>query len=258
MKSRFHLPGLGFRSPGHGLRGRTSHRQRVLRFEALEKRELLSAVAPTGTASALAAEIASPGSASPPILVFGSPAGSSTPPGGALTPTQLRSAYGINLLSDKGAGQTIAIVDAYDDPDLVSSSSASYATSDLHNFDAYYGLPDFGTPGGPTFTKLDQNGGTNYPGTDSTGKWEIEEALDVEWAHAIAPLANIVLVEANNNIYFSSLFPAVNTARNLPGVSVVSMSFCGAESSLDTSVRQLLLRNAQRTSGRYVCGLHRR
>ena len=64
-----------------------------------------------------------------------------------------------------GTGQTIAIIDAYDDPELVSSSSAAYATSDLHNFDAYFGLPDFGGPGQPAFTKLDENGGTNYPAT---------------------------------------------------------------------------------------------
>ena len=102
--------------------------------------------------------------ATPPLLGLASPGGSGARRGGALTPEQIRAAYGINLLSEKGAGQTIAIVDAYDDPDLVSSSNAAaYAASDLHKFDAYYGLPDFGTPGGPTFTKLDQNGGADYP-----------------------------------------------------------------------------------------------
>ena len=89
----------------------------------------------------------------------------------------VQAAYGINLISQEGAGQTIAIIDAYDNPDLVSSSNAAaYATSDLHNFDTYYGLPDFGSPGGPTFTKLDQSGGTDYPGTESSGgTWEEEE-----------------------------------------------------------------------------------
>ena len=113
--------------------------------------------------------------------------GSAAPPGAALSPQQIRAAYGINLLSQDGTGQTIAIIDAYDDPKLVSSTSAGYATSDLHNFDAYYGLPDFGGSG-PAFTKLDENGGTNYPSTQPGGSnWEQEEALDVEWAHAIAP-----------------------------------------------------------------------
>src|SRR5208337_2892170 len=113
--------------------------------------------------------------------------------------------------------------DVYDDPDLVSSTSAAYASSDLHNFDAFYGLPDFGGSG-PSFTKLDENGGTNYPGTQTAGtnNWEAEEALDVEWAHAIAPMANVVLVEANDSTD-ASIMTAVDTARNLPGVSVVSM-----------------------------------
>ncbi len=272
MSSRVHFRGLFFRSPGHSSRGRTSHLQRALRFEALERRELLSAAGLTESAShaaiviapqalpaaavpffsfhaaaispTLAAKprssktpaVASSATANPSVDGFATPAGSSVPPGGALTPQQILAAYGINLLSQNGAGQTIAIVDAYDDPGLLSSSNAAaYATSDLHYFNAYYGLPDFGTPGGPTFTKLDQTGGTNYPGTDTTGRWESEEALDVEWAHAIAPMANIVLIEANSSIYASGLFKAVNTARNLAGVSVVSMSFYGAESSLDSA-----------------------
>ncbi len=123
------------------------------------------------------------------------------------------------MLSQDGAGQTIAIVDAYDNPKFVSSSDPNYASSDLHYFNAYHGLPDFGSPGGPTFTKLDQHGGSSYPRRNSPGSvnWETEEALDVEWAHAIAPLANIVLVEANDGSYFSSLFPAVATAAGLPG-----------------------------------------
>ena len=57
----------------------------------------------------------------------------------------------------------------------------------------------------------------------------------MEWANAIAPLANIVLVEANDGSYFSSLFPAVATADGLPGVSVVSMNFSSAESPIDAT-----------------------
>jgi len=161
--------------------------------------------------------------------------GSAAPPGGALAPQQIRTAYGINLLSQEGAGQTIAIIDAYNDPDLVSSNNAAYATSDLHHFDAYYGLPDFGGSG-PTFTKLDENGGTNYPAAQSGGNnWESEEALDVEWAHAIAPEANIVLMEASSASFADLISTAVSTACNLPGVSVVSMSFGGSDSSFDSA-----------------------
>ncbi len=69
-----------------------------------------------------------------------------------LVPVQIRGAYGINSITlgsvvGTGAGQTIAIIDAYDDPNLVSSTSAAYATSDLHMFDAQFGLTDFGGSG---------------------------------------------------------------------------------------------------------------
>ena len=85
--------------------------------------------------------------------------GSAAPQPACVFALQVQAAYGVNLISQEGAGQTIAIIDAYDDPKLVSSTSATaYATSDLHNFDAYYGLPDFGGSG-PAFTKLDENGG---------------------------------------------------------------------------------------------------
>jgi subtilase family serine protease len=173
--------------------------------------------------------------------------GSASPPAGAFSPQELRSAYGINLLSQDGSGQTIAIIDAYDDPQLVDSSiitddtrinasQISYNSSDLHNFDAYYGIPDFGSVGGPTFSKLDENGGTNYPTTEAPGanSWEGEETLDVEWAHAIAPGANIILLEANSES-FQDLMTAVNTARNIPGVTVVSMSFEESDSTLAQS-----------------------
>ena len=59
-----------------------------------------------------------------------------------------------------GRGQTIAIVDAYDDPN---------ALSDLNYFSTSYGLPTFGGAGNPTFQKLNQSGGTSLPGTDPNG-----------------------------------------------------------------------------------------
>ena len=149
--------------------------------------------------------------------------GSSSPYG--LTPTQVRDAYGVggislNGVTGDGSGQTIAIVDAYDDP---------YISSDLHSFDQYYGLAD-----PPSFQKLNQDGGTSLPGTDpggpysntGNGTWEQETSLDVEWAHVIAPKANIILFETNND---TTLFTGVATARNTPGVTVVSMSWGGSE-----------------------------
>ena len=96
-------------------------------------------------------------------------------------------------------------------------------------FDATYGLAD-----PPSFLKLDENGGTNYP-TGNSG-WGEEESLDVEWAHSIAPQANIILFEAASDSD-TDLMAAVNEARNYPGVSVVSMSWGGsdgAESQYDS------------------------
>ncbi len=91
-----------------------------------------------------------------------------------------------------------------------------------------------GLPDPPSFTKFNQYGSTsNLPGTDPAGagnlngNWEIEEALDIEWAHAMAPGASIDLVEASNGNSSANapLFTAVKTAADLPGVSVVSMSW---------------------------------
>jgi subtilase family serine protease len=137
--------------------------------------------------------------------------GSSLPPG--LNPTQLRTAYGINAVdfmldgvpySGNGQGQTIAIVDAYHDP---------YVLSDLKTFDATYGLPD------PQFTQITLG---NTANTDDG--WAGETTLDVEWSHAVAPGAKIVLVEAVDQT-IPSLLAAIDVARHVPGVSAVSMSF---------------------------------
>ncbi len=111
-----------------------------------------------------------------------------------------------------GTGQTIAIIDAYNQPNI---------TADLQTFDSMYGLA---AP--PSFKVVNQTGGTTLPTTDQG--WGLEETLDVEWAHAMAPQANIVLVEANSNSY-SDLFTAVQYATSQPGVSVVSMSWGGGE-----------------------------
>ena len=141
------------------------------------------------------------------------------------TPTQIREAYGFAGVQEDGAGQTIAIVDAYDDPTI---------SSDLNAFDAAFGLP---AP--PSFERVAQNGSTNYPPTDpagpgnANGTWEEETALDVEWAHAMAPGASLLLVEANNA---TTLYTAVGYAKQQPGVSAVVMSFYQPEtSSSDTA-----------------------
>ena len=164
------------------------------------------------------------------------PDGGGESPGG-YTPQEIQTAYGVNSIrfgsiTGDGAGQTIAIVDAYDDPGLVDSAASDFSTSDLAQFDQAFGLAD-----PPSFTKVNQNGDTSgLPGTDpagagsSSGNWEYEEAMDVEWAHALAPAASIVLVEADSNS-FSDLTSAITIAANLPGVSVVSLSWGSSEFS---------------------------
>ncbi len=138
-------------------------------------------------------------------------------------PAQVRQAYGIDqvkfgAVTGDGAGQTIAIVDAYNEPNIV---------SDLHAFDQQFDLPD------PTLIRLNQTGGTRLPGTDPAGQgdsWAVETSLDVEWAHSVAPMAKIVLVLTDSP---NTLMTGVNTARNYPGVGVVSMSWGSGESALD-------------------------
>ncbi len=151
-----------------------------------------------------------------------------------ITPATMLTAYGITTTTGayqvmfgsaagNGAGQTIAIVDAYNQPNIV---------SDLTNFDN-----EFGLAAPPSFTMINETGGSTLPSNapTSSGNWGVEISLDVEWAHAIAPAANIVLVEANTG-NDSDLFAAVNAARNYAGVSVVSMSWTGSESSDDPSL----------------------
>jgi subtilase family serine protease len=137
-------------------------------------------------------------------------------------PSQIRHAYGFDQITfangsivGNGAGQTIAIVDAYDDP---------FIFSDLHRFDQTFGLPD-----PPVFTKAMQYG------TRPDAGWAGEIALDVEWAHAIAPGANILLVEAKSN-NLSDLLAAVDYAASRPGVSVVSMSWGTNEFSSERAI----------------------
>ncbi|HEY1598997.1 MAG TPA: fibronectin type III domain-containing protein [Pirellulales bacterium] len=154
------------------------------------------------------------------------------------TPAQIRAAYGLGNLTfgsvtADGTGQTIAIVDAYDDPNIA---------SDLTVFDNTFGIA---AP--PSLKIVNQNGGSTLPGTDPNGVWEIETSLDVEWAHAIAPGANILLVEANDanddngvGAPSSNLFAAVDYARHQPGVSVISMSFGTQDSLINQTIDQTL------------------
>ncbi len=129
-------------------------------------------------------------------------------PSGIL-PVEYKAAYGFNHLPNQGAGVTIALVDAYKDPNI---------TSDLSFYASYFHL-------GPcNFTVVDQ------ATTEGQG-WDLEESLDVQQACALAPQANIVLVEAASSS-FTDLLTAVATATQSPyNASVVSMSWGGGEFS---------------------------
>ncbi|HZZ28237.1 MAG TPA: proprotein convertase P-domain-containing protein [Pirellulales bacterium] len=207
-------------------RRRPTGTHRLLRLEPLEPRRLLTAVkfAPTAIHPDYLLPAAQHGL---------KPLGSPGPVG--FTPAQIDQAYGINLpnlsvvkdgqlqsLPADGSGQTIAIIDAYDDPTI---------QADLNAFDAQFGLPN------TTIIKVNQSGGSSLPGTDPAGKdnddWEIETSLDVEWAHAMAPGATILLVEANNA--GNSLYTAIDWAVTQPRVVAVSMSWGGGEFSGENS-----------------------
>ncbi|WP_438801892.1 Kelch repeat-containing protein [Catenulispora pinistramenti] len=99
-------------------------------------------------------------------------------------PADLRSAY--SLPSDGGAGQTVAIVDAYDDPT---------AEADLATYRQQYGLSACTSASG-CFSKVNQTGGTQYP--TPNGSWAGEMSLDLDMVSAIAPRAHILLVEADD------------------------------------------------------------
>jgi len=141
------------------------------------------------------------------------------PPSSAFAPNQILLAYGFDQISNQGAKQVIGIVDAYDDPN---------AEADLGAFSKQYNLPSCTTANG-CFKKVFQSG--RQPAANSN--WSIEISLDVQWVHAIAPQATIVLVETNSNA-LSDLIGGVDVAvKN--GASVVSMSWTSYEFSSETS-----------------------
>ena len=129
-----------------------------------------------------------------------------------LTPSLVTQAYGLDAIrystssgtvKGDGSGEVIALIEAYHDP---------YIQSDLATFDKANDLR------APTLIVANQAGSVVNQG------WELEESLDVEWAHAIAPGATILVVEAQSQSR-RSMLTAVNAARNTPGVDVISMSW---------------------------------
>jgi subtilase family serine protease len=157
---------------------------------------------------------------------------------------------------NEGQGMTIAIIDSFGNPNMA---------SDLANFDTQMGLPHMcGEPGvtcgagTPTFTHLYWNGQTQVksppPGSNGTGQqnrdaWTVETALDVEWAHAMAPLANILNVTTNPAETLGVQgFPAMMNAEQFivdnHQATVITQSFGAAEESFGSTQSLLNLRHA--------------
>jgi Ricin-type beta-trefoil lectin domain/IPT/TIG domain len=140
-------------------------------------------------------------------------------------PAQLQSAYSLPS-STAGSGATVALVDAYDDPN---------AESDLAVYRSQYGLPACTTANG-CFKKVNENGEASpLPPTEPPGDdWATEESLDIDMVSAACPLCHIDLVEGNTNS-FDDLGTAVNAAVAL-GAQYVSNSYGGGDFSGESSL----------------------
>jgi hypothetical protein len=141
----------------------------------------------------------------------------------SLTPAELRGVYNLAGTPPPTSTQTIAIVDAYDDP---------AAEEDLEHFDQQFGLPSC-TSGHGCFRKVNQAGAPSpLPASNAEGKepeagWGLEISTDIEVAHSVCQGCHILLVEANSAL-FSDLEAAEEVAVNL-GANVISNSWGGPE-----------------------------
>jgi hypothetical protein len=143
-------------------------------------------------------------------------------PAGGLTPADLASAYGYSP-SLGGTGQTVAIIDAYNDPNI---------ESDLATFDGNYGLVPCTTANG-CFEKVGQTGSaTSLPAVDTKG-WSVEMSLDVETVHSACANCKILLVEADSES-LADLAASVNEAVSL-GADEVSNSYGAPETGMGAS-----------------------
>ncbi len=146
--------------------------------------------------------------AHPYVQIANVPGNPNTPTG--IFPVQYKAAYGFNQIPNQGQGMTIALIDAYDDPNVA---------SDLASYASYFHV-------GPcNFVKVKLGNPLQGQG------WDLQESLDVEQACALAPQAVIVLVEANSDS-LTDLLDAVAVAYSAPyNATVVSMGWGAAEFS---------------------------
>ncbi len=143
------------------------------------------------------------------------------PVGDGYGPSSLQSAYALPS-STAGSGETVAVVDAYNDPN---------AASDLATYRSDWGLPACGTG---CFEQVNEEGHTSpLPAAAGSTGWDVEESLDIDMVSAICPLCHIILVEANS-ADTADLGAGVNAAVSL-GADFVSNSYGGSESSSDST-----------------------
>jgi len=171
-----------------------------------------------GRAGCLALKLKVARAGSPGALPYVVAAGArSKGPAGGLTPADIASAYSFSPTAS-GSGQTVAIVDAYDDPRI---------ETDLATFDAKYGLPSCTTENG-CFKKVGQTGSpSSLPAADTSG-WSVEISLDVEMVRSVCESCKILLVEADSERN-ADLAAAVNEAVAL-GADEISNSYGAPES----------------------------
>ena len=148
------------------------------------------------------------------------PLASSSPTAGYY-PADIQSAYQLPSTT-AGSGETIGIVDAYNDPT---------AASDLSTYRSEFDLPACTTSNG-CLSIVNETGGSTLPPNDTTG-WSQEISVDLDMASAICPNCHILLVEANSDSFFD-LGTAVDEAASL-GADVISNSYGGSESSSETT-----------------------
>ena len=222
-----------FRHPNRGHRAQRPTRAPLRHLlECLESRELLSVSPLQPEANPLVT----------PHLITQAITGPVQPADGGgsapYSPAQMLKVYGTDqvyfssgfagLLKGDGWGKTIAIVDAYDHPTIFSDADTFDSTFAVNASDPTSLYSEYG-PSSSWLTKATPGGVPSYdPG------WAGEISLDVEWAHAIAPAAHILLVEAPSN-GLDDLLNAVDYARSQLGVVTVSMSWGSGEFASENS-----------------------
>jgi subtilase family serine protease len=220
---------------------------------------------PTGASLAVSGNLPQP---APTIADYQFLSASPTPPAQSdcnsvgrrcFNPTSMQNSYNLAPLYNaghSGQGMTIAIIDSFGNPNMA---------SDLANFNTQMGLQHMcGEPGlactsdMPTFQHVYWNGqtqvkapppGSNGTGTQTRNIWALETSLDVEWAHTIAPQANILLMTTNPAETLGVQgFPAMMNAEQFivdnHEATVISQSFAAAEETFSSTQALMNLRHA--------------